>query len=41
MKLMTLFITLAFLVRSSSLVGWIPLALLKAFTHFGYFTAIV
>ena len=41
MKLMTLFISLAFLVRSSSLVGWIPLALIKAFTSADFFLAIV
>ena len=31
MILMTLSITLAFLIRSSSLIGWIPLALIKMF----------
>lgn len=41
MKLMTLFITLAFHLRSSSLVGWIPLAMIKAFTSREYFAAIV
>ena len=38
---MTLFITLAFLVRSSSLVGWIPLALIKALSSRSYFLAII
>jgi hypothetical protein len=36
MILMTLSITVAFLVRSSSLIGWIPLALLKMCTSFDY-----
>jgi hypothetical protein len=31
MILMVVFITLAFIIRSSSLIGWIPLALLKMF----------
>lgn len=41
MILMTLSITAAFLIRSSSLIGWIPLALVKMFTSFDYFTSIV
>lgn len=31
MKLMVVFITLAFIIRSSSLIGWIPLAMIKMF----------
>jgi hypothetical protein len=34
-------ITLAFIVRSSSLVGWIPLALFYLFYSYDYFVAIV
>ena len=40
MAIMTISITLAFLVRSSSLVGWVPLALWKIFSGFDYFLAI-
>lgn len=40
MALMTFSITLAFLVRSSSLVGWVPLALYKVFSSFDYFCSI-
>lgn len=39
--MMTLCITIAFLVRSSSLVGWIPLALYKIFKSVDYFMAIL
>lgn len=41
MTLMTLGITVAFIVRSSSLVGWIPLALFQCFSSMNYFFAIV
>jgi len=41
MAIMTTSITLAFLVRSSSLVGWVPLALWKILSGFDYFIAIV
>jgi hypothetical protein len=41
MILMVIFITLAFIIRSSSLIGWIPLALLKLFQSFDYFTTIL
>ena len=41
MILMTLSITLAFLIRSSSLIGWIPLALIKMLSSFDYFLAIL
>ena len=37
MILMTLSITFAFIVRSSSLVGFIPMALYKIFSSFEYF----
>ena len=37
---MTFFITLAFIIRSSSIVGWIPLALFKMLSSFSYFVAI-
>lgn len=41
MRMMTLFVTLAFLVRSSSLTGWLPLAIYTAFSSFDYFTAVL
>lgn len=41
MVLMTLAISIAFIVRSSSLLGWLPLALLKCFSSFDYFVAIL
>ena len=41
MILMTFAITIAFLVRSSSLVGWIPLAIYKMFQSWPYFVAIL
>jgi hypothetical protein len=41
MVLMTVAITLAFLVKSSSLVGFIPLALYKISLSFDYFVAIL
>ena len=41
MALMTVGITVAFIVRSSSLLGWVPLALVKCFTSFDYFVAII
>ena len=41
MALMTLNITLAFIVRSSSLVGFLPLALTKIFSSNDYFLAIM
>ena len=37
MALMTLAITLGFIVRSSSIMGWFPLALCKIFSHKDYF----
>jgi phosphatidylinositol glycan class B len=41
-QLMTLSITIAFIVRSSSLIGWIPLALVKLLSDpFGYFLPIL
>ena len=39
--LMTIFISLAFIVRSSSLIGFIPLALVKIFQSCNFFTAIL
>jgi hypothetical protein len=41
MRMMTLFVTLAFLVRSSSLTGWLPLALHTAFSSLDYFLAVL
>jgi len=41
MALMTFSISMAFLVRSSNLVGWIPLAMLKLFSSVDYFVAIL
>lgn len=41
MALMTVGITIAFIVRSSSLVGWVPLALVKCLTSVDYFLAIL
>ena len=41
MACMTCSITMAFLVRSSNLVGWVPLALLKLFQSRDYFVAIL
>ena len=41
MALMTFSITIAFLVRSSSLAGWVPLALIKVFQGWDMFFAIV
>ena len=37
---MTFFITLAFIIRSSSIVGWIPLAIFKMFSSIEYFATI-
>lgn len=39
--MMTLCVTLAFLVRSSSLTGWLPLALHTAFSSCDYFVAVL
>ena len=41
LNLMTFFITIAFIIRSSSLAPWIPLALLKIFENPNYFGPIV
>jgi hypothetical protein len=41
MACMTLFITISFIIRSSSLAGWIPLALYKILNSWDYFTAIL
>jgi len=41
MAMMTMSITMVFLVRSSSLVGWVPLALWKIFSGFDFFLAIL
>lgn len=41
MVLMTMAITLGFIVRSSSIIGFIPLALFKIFSHKDYFLEIL
>ena len=41
MMLMVVFISLAFIIRSSSLIGWIPLAMFKMFQSVDYFVAIL
>ena len=41
MALMTFGITIAFIVRSSSLCGWLPLALIKCLSSYDYFLAIL
>jgi hypothetical protein len=41
MVLMVLFITLAFVIRSSSLIGWIPLALIKILASWHCFKSVV
>jgi hypothetical protein len=41
MASMTFCITMAFLVRSSNLAGWVPLALIKVFSSLDYFVAIL
>ena len=41
MILMVVFISLSFIIRSSSLIGWVPLALLKAFQSLDYFLVIL
>jgi hypothetical protein len=38
---MTFAITLGFIVRSSSVLGWVPLALYKIFSHRDYFFEII
>ena len=37
MAMMTTAITLGFIVRSSSIIGWIPLAIFRIFSHKDYF----
>ena len=41
MAFMTFAVTIAFLVRSSSLVGWVPLAVFKMFSSYNYFVAVM
>ena len=41
LQLMVMFITLAFIIRSSSLIGWIPLALIKILQGWDYFLVIL
>jgi hypothetical protein len=41
MILMTLAISMAFLIRSSSLIGWIPLAIIKIASSCDFFTSIL